>query len=68
MSYTLTHPMVMADILGASVFLILAIVFVIQGLDHKNAAIEPNPKMAASQIFTAMFATLSIVVALVIRN
>lgn len=58
MAFSLTSPVVMADVVGASVFLLCALFFLFQGSSSDTEK---------AQVFTALFATMAIAVAIVIK-
>lgn len=58
MPFSLTSPMVVADVIGATVFLLCALYFLLRG---SSSDIEK------AQVFAALFAALAVSVAIVIR-
>lgn len=62
--------MVMADILGAAVFLVLAVIFTIDGLNKskKGGTGAGDSQLRTGQTFALIFSALAVAVALVINK
>jgi len=59
MALSLTSPLVLADIAGATVFLLCALYFLLMG---------SSTDIEKAQVFTALFAAIAVSVALVINK